>query len=788
MRKSFLLTIVFAAACLLLCAQETRAQYAYGASGIGYDPNTKIVYGYSRTAVDYWAGAYYDPYVEGFLYDPYQLLDWGYSRGYEDLYDAYVETGAYSVPSTRYDVISDHYVISWYSVSVTVCDYYGFYGGCGYDPYGFGNYFGGGGGGGFGYFYGGYGGYVPERTYYLGSTGIAGVTPDDCGGSAASSAAMDGPPGEVNMAPVEGGGGDGEGTGGGGGAYDYEGSSETSRDYIELAGSSCALLPKIAVQSVGFKGDHEVKHFVNGDASDPVIAPGDAPTWVKGRDGNGDNVVAYTKGAAPTIFATLTVSGADPNATAQLRVKRGDAVLAEMPIDVTSNQTVSYDSIQLPAQLGETVTAREREFKFKWEVSVNGGAWKSAGESGDHKIYWLFADPHVTTQDPCHFRNIVNKCYVGLFDEALERSIGKLGDGVTTEVELIKKVTNGVANDLNYNPGRKSDTTNGGKHPLEVYDRSSRDFQCDDNAFLLRGLLRSAGSDGEVKYYYGGVQATERAHWYIPPGGQPAPPADAAYPSGESVTARFDRPLLQNLAGTENVPDKPFFSYHATVTAAGDSYDPSYGSLAGSQSQPVKIIQTVKTDGGCVNGTAADTGWKVITNHRPTSSNGTPFGRACGNTASTGGGTGIPRAGSVVAQSVPTYMEAGSSYLVSITMQNNGDNTWTAADQYRLGAQNPGDNFTWGMHRVDVPQSVEPGQQVTFDYYVTAPSSAGFYNFQWRMVQDGVEWFGDYTSNVQVEVFSPYNYCDPWQEQDCWNRGGSWDSTSCYCYGGWYNY
>lgn len=788
MRKSFLLSIVFAAACLMLCAQETRAQYAYGASGIGYDPNTKIVYGYSRTAVDYWAGAYYDPYVEGFLYDPYQLRDWYYDRGYEDWIDAYVETASYTTPNTRYDVISDHYVISWYSVSVTVCDYYGFYGGCGYDPYGFGNYFGGYGGG-FGYFYGNYGGYVPERTYYLGSTGISGITPDDCGGGSAGAAdySVDGGVGPAGMAPIDDGGG-GE-SGGGGGTYDYDSSSEETRDYVELAGSSCALLPKVAVQSVGFKGDHDVKHFVNGDANDPVIAPGDSPTWVKGRDGNGDNVVAYTKGAAPNIFATLTVTGADPNASAQLRIRLGDAVLAEMPIDVTANTTVSYNSIALPAQLGETVVAREKNYKFKWEVSVNGGAWKSAGESGDHKIYWLFANPHVTTQDPCHFRNLVNTCYVGLFDEALERSIGKLGDGVTTEVELIRKVTNGVASDLIYNPGRKSDTLNGGKHPLEVYDRGSRDFQCDDNAFLLRGLLRSAGSDGEVKYYYGGVQAGEHAHWYIPPGGAPGEfPEKSPYPSGETVTARFDRPLLQNATGTENVADKPFFSFHATVTAAGDSYDPSYGSIAGSQSQPVKIIQAVKTDGSCVNGTAADTGWKVITNHRPAGgASGTPFGRACGSFA--GGGTGIPRAGSVVAQSVPTYMEAGASYLVSVTMQNNGDNTWTADDLYRLGSQNPQDNSTWGTGRVGLPQSVEPGQQVTFDYYVTAPSLAGYYNFQWRMVQDGVEWFGDYTSNVQVEVYSPYNnYCDPWQEQDCWNRGGSWDSNSCYCYGGWYNY
>ncbi|MDO8682740.1 MAG: glycosyl hydrolase, partial [Armatimonadota bacterium] len=45
-----------------------------------------------------------------------------------------------------------------------------------------------------------------------------------------------------------------------------------------------------------------------------------------------------------------------------------------------------------------------------------------------------------------------------------------------------------------------------------------------------------------------------------------------------------------------------------------------------------------------------------------------------------------------------------------------------------------------------------PGQQKTFTFIVTAPSTAGTYNFQWRMVQDGVQWFGDLTPNVAVTV------------------------------------
>lgn len=106
-----------------------------------------------------------------------------------------------------------------------------------------------------------------------------------------------------------------------------------------------------------------------------------------------------------------------------------------------------------------------------------------------------------------------------------------------------------------------------------------------------------------------------------------------------------------------------------------------------------------------------------------------------------------------VSQSVPTAMNAGQQYSVSVTMNNSGTKTWTAADLHRLASQ---DNGTWGITRVNVPASVAPGANATFNFNVTAPSSPGTYNFQWRMVQDGSgEWFGGYTQNVTVSVTQP---------------------------------
>ena len=103
-----------------------------------------------------------------------------------------------------------------------------------------------------------------------------------------------------------------------------------------------------------------------------------------------------------------------------------------------------------------------------------------------------------------------------------------------------------------------------------------------------------------------------------------------------------------------------------------------------------------------------------------------------------------------VSQSVPTTMVPGQTYPVSVTMQNTGDTTWSVG-VYRLGAQSPQDNSTWGTARVDLQAPVAPGASTTFNFSVTAPSAVGTYQFQWRLVQEGVEWFGDYSSLVAVK-------------------------------------
>lgn len=101
----------------------------------------------------------------------------------------------------------------------------------------------------------------------------------------------------------------------------------------------------------------------------------------------------------------------------------------------------------------------------------------------------------------------------------------------------------------------------------------------------------------------------------------------------------------------------------------------------------------------------------------------------------------------------PAGMIAGQSADVNVQMENTGYNTWTAADLYRLGSQNPSDN-TWGG-RIGLNSDVPFNYNYYFLFKAVAPAVAGTYNFQWRMVQDYVAWFGDLTPSCTTTVTYP---------------------------------
>ncbi|MFB9288640.1 NBR1-Ig-like domain-containing protein, partial [Pseudoduganella plicata] len=104
-----------------------------------------------------------------------------------------------------------------------------------------------------------------------------------------------------------------------------------------------------------------------------------------------------------------------------------------------------------------------------------------------------------------------------------------------------------------------------------------------------------------------------------------------------------------------------------------------------------------------------------------------------------------------VSQTMPAALRAGQPVTFSVSMVNTGTTTWSEGASFRLGSQNPQDNRVWGG-RVYLTGSVAPGQTGTFTATVTAPQTAGTYNFQWQMVHEDVTWFGAKTDNLSVTV------------------------------------
>lgn len=179
MKSKYILIFFFLLFAVAACSVETKAQSIWGASVIAWDDDAPNIDGLSITAVDYYAGAYYDPYVYGCLYSIYgeSCISEGESYGY----DYYIPAQVYhplfqSQRLNTYCVYSEHWAVAVYQVN-----YYQWW-----DAYGF-SYFGGGEMGNnvpwYGYFtYT----YVP-RDVYIGWTEVCHTVPlDQCDAGSAT--------------------------------------------------------------------------------------------------------------------------------------------------------------------------------------------------------------------------------------------------------------------------------------------------------------------------------------------------------------------------------------------------------------------------------------------------------------------------------------------------------------------------------------------------------------------------------------------------------------------------
>jgi hypothetical protein len=100
-----------------------------------------------------------------------------------------------------------------------------------------------------------------------------------------------------------------------------------------------------------------------------------------------------------------------------------------------------------------------------------------------------------------------------------------------------------------------------------------------------------------------------------------------------------------------------------------------------------------------------------------------------------------------VDDTIPRVMAAGQTYPVTVTVRNDGWDTWSEASAYRLGYATVNsevipNNGNYGPARAILPNSVAPGETVTFSFNYTAPAVNGTHDLYYDMVQDGgVSWF-----------------------------------------------
>lgn len=96
----------------------------------------------------------------------------------------------------------------------------------------------------------------------------------------------------------------------------------------------------------------------------------------------------------------------------------------------------------------------------------------------------------------------------------------------------------------------------------------------------------------------------------------------------------------------------------------------------------------------------------------------------------------------IISDTIPETMRRGTEYLVTITVRNDSNQTWSESNFIRLGAVGDSDPFAHGRHLIKIGDSVEPEDYYVFEFNMQAPLTTGEYISDWRMLKENVTWFG----------------------------------------------
>lgn len=96
----------------------------------------------------------------------------------------------------------------------------------------------------------------------------------------------------------------------------------------------------------------------------------------------------------------------------------------------------------------------------------------------------------------------------------------------------------------------------------------------------------------------------------------------------------------------------------------------------------------------------------------------------------------------------PLRMDTGAVIIMPVTVKNNGSRTWAAggANPVHISyhwADASGKQLLHDGERTDLPGDLGNGQQATVSAKLKAPSTAGVFELQWDLVEEGVTWFSE---------------------------------------------
>lgn len=106
-----------------------------------------------------------------------------------------------------------------------------------------------------------------------------------------------------------------------------------------------------------------------------------------------------------------------------------------------------------------------------------------------------------------------------------------------------------------------------------------------------------------------------------------------------------------------------------------------------------------------------------------------------------------------VTQIVPAAVQSGQQFTAVLRWLNSGTHAWDPTAGFSIAYVLPPNNEAWGLDRVSPSGPVQPGAQLEVRFIATAPATAGAYDFQWLLVQEGFGVFGERSGKASIFVY-----------------------------------